>query len=338
LARQVIGRQCQIILLLLGLIGCSGTSAEQDAETAQRSLHYEQWDVFTDVALAGNQLAVFTASEGLSADLMQKIAREMAFSETSFVFPAKEVDHDAVVRIFSPKRELSFAGHPTIGTAFALARTGHIVPGEKHAVFAEGIGPVIVKLEWEAGELRFAWMYQRDPVFGKPIDDTAGIAAALGIQPTQLISPALPVQEVSCGSSYIMMPVASRAAVDQATIDSAALAKIVDRAGTSRRSFLVFSMEPAGDGATVYSRMLRFDGSEDPATGGASGPLGSYLVHHGLVSAENASDIVSRQGVQMGRPSRIHVRIGTQGEEIVEVLVGGTAVYIGEGTLLIPNN
>ena len=328
-------RRYSAFLMLLCLAACACLSKEPGSETVTRSYHYEHWDVFTDLALTGNQLAVFTAAQGLSTELMQKMAREMAFSETSFVFPTDKAGLDARVRIFSPTRELSFAGHPTIGTAFALAAAGAIEPGTEKIVVGEGIGPVVVELEWQEGKLRFAWMHQQDPVFGDPIDDLDTIAAALGVPPTQL---SLPVQEVSCGSPYIMVPVASRAAVDQARIDRISLGSIFDREGVPRRSLLVFSLEPADDGATVYSRMLRFDGTEDPATGGASGPLGSYLVNYGLVSTENASSIVSRQGVRMGRPSRIHIRIRTLGEKITGVQVGGSAVHVGNGKLIFSNN
>jgi trans-2,3-dihydro-3-hydroxyanthranilate isomerase len=100
---------------------------------------------------------------------------------------------------------------------------------------------------------------------------------------------------------------------------------------------LVFSMEPAGSNFTVYSRMLRFDGTEDPATGGASGPLGSYLVNYGLVSVEKASSIISSQGVQMGRASQVYVRIRSAGKEITEVQVGGSAIHVGDGSLFLPN-
>jgi trans-2,3-dihydro-3-hydroxyanthranilate isomerase len=325
------------LFILMFMIASSSASNESGPETSTQSYKYQLWDVFTDKALAGNQLAVFTSAQGLSAELMQKIAREMAFSETSFVFRANEDEVDARVRIFSPTRELAFAGHPTIGTAFALAASGAVSPGTKKIVFTEGIGPVLVQLEWQKDNLRFAWMHQRRPVFGKTIEDLSGIAQGLGVPQFQVTSLSLPVQEVSCGSPYIMVPVASRSAVDQARVNSTVLGSIFDKAGVTRRSMLVFAMEPAGSNFTVYSRMLRFDGTEDPATGGASGPLGSYLVNYGLVTVEKASSIISSQGVQMGRPSQVYVRIRSAGKEITEVQVGGSAVHVGEGSLFLPD-
>ena len=326
----------RILFLICGLVGCVVTASAQSNEVPARTYHYDQWDVFTDEVLTGNQLAVFMDPGGLTGNLMQKIAREMAFSETTFVFPAETDDTDFRLRIFGPNREMPFAGHPTIGTAFALAHQGHISPGTRQVVFGEGIGPVIVDLEWDGERLMFAWMHQLLPTFGRPVEDLDGVAAALGVEPFELRSTKFPVQEVSCGSPFILIPLASRSAVDKATVNSAAMASVLDTAGVPRRSIFIFSLEPADDGATVYSRMVGFGDREDPATGSASGPLGAYLVHHGAVSAEEASDIVSRQGVQMGRPSWIYIRIGTRDEAINDVLVGGGSVFAGDGTVIVP--
>ena len=315
---------------------CIGVPSGHCDEADSRTYHYDQWDVFTDAALTGNQLAVFFEPAGLTDDLMQKIAREMAFSETTFVFPPEDTRSDFRVRIFAPNRELQFAGHPTIGTAFALARAGHILPGTARVSLGEGIGPIVVELEWENDRLAFAWMHQLLPAFGKTVDDIDGVAAALGLEPSALRLTRLPVQEVSCGSPFIFVPLASRAAVDRAVVNSAAMAAVLAEAGVPQRSIFIFSLEPADDDATVYSRMVGFGDREDPATGSASGPLGSYLVHHGVVSPAAAGSILSRQGVQMGRPSWVHIRIETRGDEIRDVLVGGSSVFVGAGTIVLP--
>ena len=325
-----------VLYLVTGLVGCSGTPQAQFNDVRTRSYRYDQWDVFTDEVLTGNQLAVFMDPVGLTGNLMQKIAREMAFSETTFVFPAETEGTDFRLRIFGPNREMPFAGHPTIGTAFALAHQGRISPGTRQVVFGEGIGPVIVDLEWDGERLMFAWMHQLPPTFGKPIEDLDSVAEALGVEPFELRSTKLPVQEVSCGSPFILVPLASRSAVDKAVVNSVAMASILEKAGVPRRSIFIFSLEPAQDDATVYSRMVGFGDREDPATGSASGPLGAYLVHHGAVSAQEADEILSRQGVQMGRPSWIYIRIGTQGEAIDDVLVGGGSVFAGQGTVIVP--
>jgi len=298
-----------------------------------RTYRYLHLDVFTDKVLTGNQLAVFLAPAGLSDEEMQLIAREMAFSESTFVYPAEAAGTDFRVRIFTPSRELDFAGHPTIGTAFALARAGKIAPGKERVVLGEGIGPIGVDLEWEGEALRFAWMVQLEPVFGKTIEDVAAVAAALGVEPSDIQASGLPVQEVSCGATFLFVPIATRAAVDRAFLDRAAMGGLLERLQMQRRGVFVFSKEPGGDDATVYSRMLSFGVLEDPATGSASGPLGSYLVRHGVVPREKAREILSRQGVKMGRPSRVYISIGLTGDAIKEVRVGGASVFVGEGTI-----
>lgn len=299
----------------------------------ERSYSYVHLDVFTDQVLTGNQLAVFLAPQGLSPEEMQLIAREMNFSETTFVFPAEAGGTDFRVRIFTPNGELDFAGHPTIGTAFALARAGKIPAGQKRVVLGEGIGPVPVDLEWEGKDVRFTWMYQLEPTFGKTIEDVAAVAGALGVEASDIRASGLPVQEVSCGATFLFVPMATRGAVDRAALDRATMGALLERLKMQRRGVFVFSKEPGSDDATVYSRMLSFRGIEDPATGSASGPLGSYLVHHGVVLKNKAREILSRQGVKMGRPSRVYISIGLEGEAIKEVRVGGASTFVGEGTI-----
>jgi trans-2,3-dihydro-3-hydroxyanthranilate isomerase len=317
------------IFIMLSLFGLS---------SEVRSYRYVHLDVFTDRALTGNQLAVFLAPEGLSAEQMLLIAREMNFSESTFVLPAEAPGTDFRVRIFTTSREIDFAGHPTIGTAFALARAGKIAAGTKRVTLGEGIGPVPVDLEWEGPELRFAWMYQKEPVFGKTVDDLGAVARALGVETSDIAATGVPVQEVDCGARFLIVPMSTRAAVDRAALDRATLGAILEAREMERRGVFIYSNEPGGDDATVYSRMLSFRGIEDPATGSASGPLGAYLVHHGVVPRERAGKILSRQGVQMGRPSRVSISIGLEGDKIKEVRVGGASAFVGEGTIELGPN
>jgi len=299
---------------------------------------YLQYDVFTDKPLAGNQLAVFTETAGLTAEQMQAMTRETKFSECTFVQPAEAAGTDVRLRIFGPANEMQFAGHPVIGSTFALADDGAIATGRKEFTFGLGIGPTLVELEWategtESGDtsrLRFAWMTQQKPVFGPTLNAPSALAAALGIDASALRPGVLP-QEVNCGSPFFMVPLVSRAAVDQAVVDLRAAAAMFEAAKLTRRGLFIFSTESGPDGATAYSRMM--GANEDPATGSASGPLGSYLVKHGLVPADKAGSIVSAQGVKMGRPSRIHIKIDLAGGEISRVRVGGTSVLVGEGRL-----
>jgi len=297
---------------------------------------YLQYDVFTDKPLAGNQLAVFTETTGLTAEQMQAMTRETKFSECTFVQPSEAAGTDVRLRIFGPANEMQFAGHPVIGSTFALADDGVIKPGAKEFTFGLGIGPTLVELEWAtegtdtSSRLKFAWMTQQKPVFGPTLNAPAALAGALGIDPSAFRPGVLP-QEVNCGSPFFMVPLVSRAAVDQAVVDIRAAAAMFEAAKITRRGLFIFSTEPGVDGATAYSRMM--GANEDPATGSASGPLGCYLVKHGLVPPDKAGAIVSSQGVKMGRPSRIHIKIDLAGGEISRVRVGGTSVLVGEGRL-----
>ena len=291
---------------------------------------YLQYDVFTDTPLAGNQLAVFTDTAGLTTAQMQAMTRETKFSECTFVQPAELAGTDVRLRIFGPANEMQFAGHPVIGSTFALADDGVIAVGRKEFTFGLGIGPTLVELEWQGDRLQFAWMTQQKPVFGPTFPTPAALAAALGLDASALRPGVLP-QEVSCGSAFMFVPLVSRAAVDQAVVDTRAVAAAFETAKLTRRGLFIFSTEPGADGATCYSRMM--GANEDPATGSASGPLGCYLVKHGLVPADQAGSIISAQGVKMGRPSRIHIKLDASGGEISRVRVGGTSVLVGEGRL-----
>jgi trans-2,3-dihydro-3-hydroxyanthranilate isomerase len=298
-------------------------------------LPYLHYDVFTDEALVGNQLAVFTDARGLDTTKMQRLAREMNFSESTFILPAERSDTDIRMRIFTPMNEMPMAGHPTIGSTFALAHSGVIRQGVARFVFGLNIGPVPVELEWNSDGLRFAWMTQSTPVFGRIIDDRSAVAATLGLAADDL-APNLPVQEISCGVPFLFVPIRDRRAVDRAMSDAAAFRRFMSAAGLELAIFL-FSIDPPGSAETVYSRMFapEFGIVEDPATGGASGPLGCYLVHYGVVEGGAAQRMISLQGAVMGRSSRIHIAIHGNRDEIRQVRVGGQAVLVGRGELLV---
>ena len=300
-----------------------------------RYLHY---DVFTRRPLAGNQLAVFPEAAALDPALMQRIALEMAFPETTFILPPETDDTDVRMRIFTPRRELPMAGHPTIGSTFALASDGVIGPDRDRLVFGLGIGPTPVSLEWAGDELTFAWMRQPLPEFGPLIEDKdrGEVAAALGINPGD-ITAGLPIQVVSSGLPVLFVPLETRRAVDAVTFELAGLRPVFARHRLDDLPVFVFSLETGHDDATAYSRMFTpaFGIPEDPATGGASGPLGAYLVHHRAVSPDGIAQMVSLQGVKMGRPSRVHISISSSASskdgDITFVQVGGAAVLVAEG-------
>ena len=309
-----------------------------------RSYRFLQFDVFTGTLFGGNQLAVFTDGRGLPAETMQAIAKEMNFSETTFVLPPEQPGTDFRLRIFTPGAELPMAGHPVIGTAFALARSGALAPDRDSFVFGLNIGPTPVTLTWKDQDLSFAWMTQSLPVFSEPLANRGGAAAVLGLQDSAVGGTGLPVQVVSCGLPYLLVPLATRRAVDNAILVPDALGTVLHQAGVDAGGVFLFSTErgstgsPQADRATAYSRMFApgVGVFEDPATGSASGPLGCYLVRHKIVPAAKAASMLSLQGVKMGRPSHVHISIGAEGTDISSVRVGGESVLAGEGVLYIP--
>ena len=168
-----------------------------------RSYRYLHYDVFTGHLFGGNQLAVVLDGRGLASDTMQAIAKEMNFSETTFVLQPERPDTDVRMRIFTPADELPMAGHPTIGSTFALARTGVIATGQEHFVFGLGVGPVPVALTWKGDDLTFVWMTQGQPSFGDPMTNPAGVAAALSLPEAAVSGTGLPMQVISCGVPLI---------------------------------------------------------------------------------------------------------------------------------------
>lgn len=302
------------------------------------TLRYLHLDVFTDTPLEGNQLAVFpTPPRDMSAELMQRIAREMNFSESTFVFPPAG-NGDIRMRIFTPGEELPIAGHPTIGTTFALALEGTIEKGRREFIFELGVGPTPVSLEWNHADLSFAWMTQPIPTFGATLEARDLVAVGLGVEPGDLVD-GLPAQVVSCGVPFLYVALATRSAVDRVAIDRRALAQAFTRAGSKELPVFVFTTDRTGARGqeAIYCRMLApgFGISEDPATGSAAGPLGCYLVQYRVVDADRARSIVALQGVALQRPSVIHMSIEASGTKVTRVRVGGQAVLVGSGSLTV---
>lgn len=297
-----------------------------------RYLHY---DVFTDRMFEGNQLAVFQDARGLSTEQMQVMTKEMNFSESTFILPAETAGTDIRMRIFTPGTELPMAGHPVIGSTFALAHLGVIAKGRDSFVFGLNVGPTKVELTWEGARLSFAWMDQRTPQFRDPISPRADIIRSVGLDPAAVDATGLPIEEVSCGNAFLLIPVKTKAAVDAAEADIATMKKLQSAFPGGHVGALFFTMDAGDPNVTVYSRMFAPSAGivEDPATGSAAGPLGSYLVKHGLVHRNEMRDMVNLQGVAMGRPSRLHMRIEEEEGAITRVQVGGKSVKVGEGSI-----
>ena len=297
-----------------------------------RYLHY---DVFTGTRFEGNQLAVFHDARGLDPAQMQTITKEMNFSESTFILPAEAAGTDIRMRIFTPGTELPMAGHPVIGSTFALAELGVIKKGQASFVFGLGVGPTKVELTWEGDGLSFAWMDQKTPEFREPASPRTEIIRSIGLDPAAVDATGQPIEEVSCGNAFLLIPVKTRAAVDAAEADLAAMRRLKSAFPGGHVGALFFTMDTLDPNVTVYSRMFAPSAGvvEDPATGSAAGPLGSYLVKYGLVHRNEMQDMVNLQGVAMGRPSRLHMRIAEEEGAITRVQVGGKSVRVGEGQI-----
>lgn len=279
-----------------------------------RTLRYVLCDVFTDTPLMGNPLAVFTDARGLSSDAMQAIAREMNLSETTFVQTPTAGGH-AKIRIFTPKHEIAFAGHPTLGSAFVLGG-----PLQVEVVRVEtGAGVIPVRLEREGATISFGWMEQRVPTW-REFERERELLAALGLERAEH-----PVMEADNGVRHAFVVVDSEEAVRTVRPDFARLEAIAD-AGVSVCTFT---------NGGVKTRMFApsHGVNEDPATGSAAGPLAVHLARRGVVPFGEILEI--RQGEELARPSRLYARIQGSAEVVQQVEVGGAGVIVGRGELKI---
>jgi trans-2,3-dihydro-3-hydroxyanthranilate isomerase len=306
-----------------------------------RKLRYHLVDVFTNRQFGGNPLAVFTNGRGIGAETMQAIAKELNLSETTFVLPPADAANDYRVRIFTPGKELPMAGHPTVGTTFVLAREHLIEHGEDGAEteikLEEGVGTIPVRIGWQGGAAQFIQMRQPLPTFGPRVEDVGTVAEMLSIEASEIAETNLPIEVVSCGVPFLYVPVKSLRAVQnikfRVDVWENKLKDVVPP------EVFVFTREVEFADSTVHSRMFAPGMGiwEDPATGGASGPLGCYLVRYGVVAsgADGAVELTSEQGIEMGRPSFIRIKIAHEGEAITDVRVGGECRFMGEGYLEI---
>ena len=302
-----------------------------------RKVEFTIVDVFTAQPFGGNQLAVFTDAAALTPSEMQALAREMNFSESTFVTAAEIPGAMRRVRIFTPQRELPMAGHPTVGTTWVLASRGEIALDSAcvDATLQLGIGPVTVSVENVNGKPGFVWMTHREAEFGAIRRDRARIAKALGITATD-IRDDLPIQIASTGVPFIFVPVKTLDALARCAPNEAALCALF-RAGETRLPVHMFVVNETGEFG-VRARMFapHTDGiPEDPATGGAAAPFGAYAAQHGLIDPAHAVFTIS-QGVEMGRPSVLAARAAKEAGSVVGAWIGGTSVLVGEGWLEIP--
>jgi trans-2,3-dihydro-3-hydroxyanthranilate isomerase len=293
-----------------------------------RKLSMAQWDVFSQTPLDGNSLAVFLDARGLSDAEMQSIAREMNLSETTFIFPREqgvERQRGVRVRIFTVREELPFAGHPTLGTAFALrgdTRTSEVA-------LDLNVGKIRVQFgETGDSEQPFGEMTQIDPTFGEQ-HDRETVARALGIGAENL-DPSLPIETVSTGVPFTIAPVKSLAAMQKLRVDWQRASEYTKKTGGN--FFYFVTRETVDPAARLHARMFFHDG-EDPATGSAAGCAAAWMLAHGVSQPDERSLI--EQGIEIFRPSRIFVRASRQDNRVVNVRVGGYAVEVMRAQLLL---
>lgn len=292
--------------------------------------HYCTADVFTERRFGGNPLAVVLDARGLDDARMLTIAREFGYSETTFVLPPEDARHTAHVRIFTPGGELPFAGHPTVGTAFVLAHTGHLAPGCTDVVFEEGVGAVPVRIDYaEDGRPACCTLTAaRRPEAEGAIDDRAALAAMLGVRPDAVIGSG---EAWSCGVPFLVVPLAGVDDVSTVRLD-------LDRWQQLLSGFVTQKVYVVGRADTSTWRVRMFAPSlgvpEDPATGSAAASFAGWLAQHA-----DTADGVHRwrilQGQEMGRPSDIRLAYRRSAGQADAVQVGGAAVPVMRGTLEI---
>lgn len=304
-----------------------------------REYRFLQVDVFTDKAFGGNPLAVFPDAGGLTTEEMQRITREMNLSETTFVLPSEDVKADFKVRIFTPKAEVPFAGHPLVGTHWALAHLGRVELQEPvtQVRFELGVGVLPADLHVAEGWVEKVVITADRPSFHAILEDYVDLAAGLGLPFEAIGGAGWPVQVVSTGFPQMMVPIRSLADVrrlDPGAFNINALNRACKAVGTD--VVLVFSLETERSESTIHVRVFApaHGVPEDPATGSANANLGAYLVHHRVVSiASPTVFIVSEQGLEMGRPGTLYVEVDHTDGQPTAVRVGGSVVPVVEGTI-----
>jgi trans-2,3-dihydro-3-hydroxyanthranilate isomerase len=292
-----------------------------------KTLEFFIVDVFAEEPLTGNQLAVFLDAAGLSSEQMQRLAREMNYSETTFVPSSTPREGAYEVRIFTPAAEIPFAGHPTLGTAF-LIRQELVREPVARVVLDLRCGQVPVDFTDRDGEVDLLWMHQPEPSFGRVLD-AAAVHPVLGLERSDF-DERLPVQEVSTGLPFIIVPLCSLAALKRAAVRRDAYFQLI--AETQAKAILVFTpYADSRDDLTVRVFTEYYGVPEDPATGSANGALAAYLCHYQGLGSDRVEVSVS-QGAQIRRPSRLFLRARREAERIA-VSVGGRVKRFARGRL-----
>jgi trans-2,3-dihydro-3-hydroxyanthranilate isomerase len=307
-------------------------------DDAIRTLEFYQADVFTDQPFGGNPVAVIPDAQGLTDRELQQIAREMNLSESVFVLPPTDQAAVAKIRIFTPTQEIPFAGHPVLGTFYVLGKLQRLAVREPvtRVLYECNLGVFPVELHARDGEILRVVMSQPKPQFlghVEGVKDVFDVAKALGLSKNVIAETKWPIQVVSTGLPVLIVPVRTLTAVRSIVPDVSAVSQLCDRYGAN--GMMVFTTVTVDESATVHTRMFAppIGVLEDPATGSASGALGAYLVHHGVVEVGPTTEITAEQGYEIERPSRILIQVESDDDAIQEVKVGGQAVMVVEGVL-----
>lgn len=297
-----------------------------------RALEWEQFDVFAEAALEGNQLAIFTDARDLTTEQMQRLARETNLSETTFIVPrdeATERDRGVLVRIFTTQEELRFAGHPTLGTASWIYRNHPVLRGQEVITLDLPVGPIPVRftapVEGEEGV--FGEMRQRDPEFGQ-MHAREVIAATLGLSVDDL-HPELEPETASTGMAFCIVPLRSVEAAEKLAVNQLVAQQYL--ASSDAKFF--YCIAPVENGDADWHARMQFYNGEDPATGSAAGCAISYLVRHGAVAS--GARIVMEQGVEMQRPSRLLLRGEVRDGKVCEIHVAGRTIPVAKGQFFL---
>lgn len=292
-----------------------------------RRLPFVQLDVFSSQPLAGNPLAVFRDGRGLSDEEMQALAREMNLSETTFVLPgeaATERERGVRVRIFTVQEELPFAGHPTLGTAFALRGSS----GASEVVLHLNAGKVPVRFEEAQGQPAFGEMTQIEPKFGA-VHDREAVVRAAGLRDGD-IDPSLPIQTISTGMPFTVVPLRGLEVMRCLQVDLRSSTEYLEQFGC--KFFYFVARETVDAAARLHARMMFYNG-EDPATGSAAGCTAAWMVAHSVAQPDER--VMIEQGIEMRRPSRIFVRASRRDDRVVNVRVGGHVVEVARGEVFL---
>jgi trans-2,3-dihydro-3-hydroxyanthranilate isomerase len=304
-------------------------------EATRRRFSFHTADVFTAVPLTGNPVAVFPDAKGLTAVEMQAIAGETGLSETVFVLPPGDSRHTRKVRIFTPRIELPFAGHPTLGTAHVLVATGRVPAAAEGltVTLEEGVGPVRVRVRVREGTPVFTQLETAQlPEPGPPPPDLATAARLVSLEPRDFVAPHH-AATWSTGVPFLFLEVRGREALKRARLDHAVWEEYVARSGAAQ--VYVFTQEPAEEcdaQARMFAPALGVD--EDPATGSAATALAGILGHRDPRPTASLRWTI-RQGVEMGRPSTLHLEADKQDGLLTAVRLGGETVLVSEGTLWV---